>query len=97
MLPLPAITLIGRRSRAADITARHEPITLFLCWRDAVPRSAGLGYTRVAAQIPVAEQDTWFDTCPGRGAKSDVAAGLTGFLSFEGFGAVTDRPALPNM
>ena len=35
-----------------------------------MPRSAGLGLARVAAETPVAERGTWFDTCPGRGAKS---------------------------
>ena len=32
----------------------------------AMPRLAGLGLARAAAEIPVAERGTWFDTCPGR-------------------------------
>src|SRR5258707_6371857 len=34
-----------------------------------MPQSAGLGLARVAAEIPAVERGTWFDMCPGRGAK----------------------------
>src|SRR5689334_22434079 len=33
-----------------------------------MPRSAGLGLARVAADTPVVERGTLFDTCPGRAA-----------------------------
>jgi hypothetical protein len=36
-------------------------------------RSGDLALARVTAEIPGAEQDTWFDMCPGRGAKSKEA------------------------
>src|SRR5712671_161212 len=34
-----------------------------------MPQSAGLGLARAAAETPAVERGTWFDTCPGRGAK----------------------------
>ena len=50
-----------------------------------VPRSAGFGLARAAAETPAVERGTWFDMCPGRGAKSekgpfgDTAGGLSLF------------------
>jgi hypothetical protein len=36
-----------------------------------MPRSAGLGLARAVAETPAAERGTWFDMCPGRGARSE--------------------------
>ena len=34
-----------------------------------MPRSVSLGLDRAVAETPAAERGTWFDMCPGRGAK----------------------------
>jgi hypothetical protein len=36
----------------------------------SMPRSVSLGLARAVAETPAPERGTWFDMCPGRGAKS---------------------------
>jgi hypothetical protein len=40
-----------------------------------MPQSAGLGLARATVEIPAAARGTWFDMCPGRGAKSEDGRG----------------------
>jgi hypothetical protein len=35
------------------------------------PQSGPRALAQVTAETPVVERGTWFDTCPGRGAKSE--------------------------
>ena len=40
-----------------------------------MPRSVGLGLAQAVTETPAAERGTWFDMCPGRGAKYQKGGG----------------------
>src|SRR5262249_46473323 len=61
--------------QAAAIGCMRRQLTQLPRVSNAVrQRSGDLAFARVTAEIPGAERGTWFDTCPGRGAKSERVA-----------------------